>query len=614
MKTKQIITIAVVVLGLTGVGCEYYPAADQNSRSEKTTIAGTIESDAIKNLENQIRELKDQQATPQVAQSSDELRALQDKLSQLEKLLEELKSPPLVDVTPGPTEGEDPDPINPGNNDGDGDQDEGNNEGGGGGNGNTGGDDHAGDGDGSGDTGEDPAPETYLIVASTTPANGATGVVPRDHVIVKFGEAVDGSTVTKDSLRIDCRIPATGPQPYPWGSVIVDQAIQKNPTDFIFKLRSDLPAPRECRARVMIGGIRSVSGHVMNGSYEWLFGTIVSESGGDGPKGGEETREETPDPVVRKVVGLKLHYRIGDLADMGTDNSGRILFSVGPNEDLNGAGAFRAWFNDDGALVINRNSDETIDFGTHPESQILSGKKVSDLTEADLKYFRIASDPDHPVVDGFYIRSIELLAKFEGEAEFVKVYRNPCVFRWIEKEGNRNLYSIHSIEHDDAFCTTIETADQNLASTDNPISLRIPLSSSLTQSAKGWIDSYAPSRDSITMGYNSSAVTMALKFADYNDFQRGQSRMYGATIYDGRHRMSESFRISIDGADAWLPSVIHVRHIRPGDPAFLQNGTCMRRYLHGSAVDWISTEAADQGDSDHLDGGLVGRNDCGSLW
>ncbi len=310
-----------------------------------------------------------------------------------------------------------------------------------------------------------------------------------------------------------------------------------------------------------------------------------------------------------KVVGLKVLIQTGIVPNAGRDSNGddpgQIMFDLCPTPNFNSGPCFRASFDDTGYLNLDAGDYETLDFNQHPEMILPKGKNLADLKYPDdFKFFRFASDPIKNVKDAWFLQGVEVKVLLEKENDYRTLYRNPCVGRWIEKQSGKNLYSPHSVEHDDAFCFYVATGKGDGAGTDDGVSIEIPMNKnkkdkdgnymSLNGEAIAWIDSYQNAGETPLIKYQEggSSFTVPLQFTEWPDFESGDGTSYAFTVYHGQHRMQGNYyKIQAGGDDAWELAQVKAYSFKPGDKDFLEKQSC--RHESFSPNIWMSTDPND---------------------
>jgi len=441
-----------------------------------------------------------------------------------------------------------------------------------------------------------PQDTTPPSVIATIPSGSATGVAVTSTVTATFSKSLDPTSVSPGTFRLKDNNGVDVP-----GTVTFDSGAA------IFKPLSSLAYMTPYTAT--ISGVKDLAGNPMASDHTLSFTTqlkllIV------GPI--------KVLPASQPVDGLVLKFMTGKFKDMKMDDE-QIRFDLCPTSDFeNDPKCFRAKFGDGGFLELNNGKYESIDFTNLPDGsvKVLSERKVADLKYPDdFKYFRLAPDCDSAIspgwdsCDGWFLAGVELLVRPQG-GNFKSVYRNPCVNRWIDEseDGDWSNESPHSLD-DDAYCFYVETCTDDDADTESSVKIEIPVNQPLETSMTSWLtESYAGEGAKIE-NVKDGALPFGLNWnwfsiGEFDDFERSnftqssspynhysQTTSYGATVYDGRNRLKDEYRVKITGDDAWHLCKIKVYHIRPGDRAFLDNLACK---MDGSSPDvWISTQLSD---------------------
>lgn len=445
-----------------------------------------------------------------------------------------------------------------------------------------------------------PADTTPPAVSATNPTNGAAGVSASTAITVTFSEPVETVAAANFSVA---------------GTVTMLN-------DVSAKLVPSTAFTAGQIVSVTISGIEDKAGNVMAAPHTFSF----TVAGGVGPVGPVvrppfgEIKGFLDEPVVKSepVDGLVLKLMTGKFRDMKMDDE-QIRFDLCPTSDFeNDPKCFRAKFGDGGFLELNNGKYESIDFTNLPDGsvKVLSERKVADLKYPDdFKYFRLAPDcdtafsPGWDSCDGWFLAGVELLVRPQG-GNFKSVYRNPCVNRWIDEseDGDWSNESPHSLD-DDAYCFYVETCSDDDADTESSVKIEIPVNQPLETSMTSWLtESYAGEGAKIE-NVKDGALPFGLNWnwfttGEFDDFERSnftltsspynhysQTTSYGATVYDGRNRLKDEYRVKITGDDAWHLCKIHVYHIRPGDRKFLDSLDCKANKSNLNV--WISTQLTD---------------------
>lgn len=320
----------------------------------------------------------------------------------------------------------------------------------------------------------------------------------------------------------------------------------------------------------------------------------------------EETDPPSPkDPAGKKVIGLTLHFQTGPLENMGRDGTGKVMFDLCKTENFDDlATCFRARFNDQDPshLTLDKGRHESIEFHKYPRLTDNSRRGLESLVYPDdLKFFRLASDPDNKIDDGWFVQGVELLVQLKGEEKPKMIYRNPCAGRWVENEqsggsahpnpGNLGSYSPHSIENDDAFCVYMETGDADNAGADNvTISALVPMDAgqSFDDTTNSWIADYNPG-EAPQIKVEGNHFRVPLHHDHWDDYGVSDGASYAFTVYNGMHRMDEGkIRLSTDGRDGMLLHRVRAYHFKPGDPEFLEKNKCL--YEQFTPNQWLENE------------------------
>ncbi len=236
MKTHYLITIAAVILGLTGAGCEYYYPAEgriaegtkiQEGVTETTETIETIipsesaSDETIQNLEQRIRELKEQLANPPAVSPTPP--------SEVPPASEGPSSEIPAAETPEEDPGMPPDSVS-----------------------------------------TDTTPPT-VVLTSPRAVDGADLV---STIVVTFSEAMDLATITPSKMVVTTVIAGAAP------AVTIVGVSQINSKTFGFILNGPLAAGIWYDA-VVAGSVTDLAGNQLTGNYSWSFRT----AGGQPPAG-----------------------------------------------------------------------------------------------------------------------------------------------------------------------------------------------------------------------------------------------------------------------------------------------------------------------------------------
>ncbi len=322
-----------------------------------------------------------------------------------------------------------------------------------------------------------------------------------------------------------------------------------------------------------------------NPPFEAFFNgrnTAIIASTSETPPSGQP-----PVPTSFAVDDLKLRIKVAPFGDSGTDNN--LLFDLCPTEEITNYRCFRATIltQEDNQARLRTGDFREINLQRAAYVRSRDGKPISELHyPQDFQNFRFSlNDDDHLLLAG-----VELLALPRGRnafdpAQWISVYRNPYVNRWIGHFNNLNIVSWHSL-NDDAYGFTIRTG-QGGVGTDDLVSVKIPATPTGNFN-RGERDAQYPQCNSTfeepCLDYSDpNEFGIQLRWPDYDDFgdddNGGIETSYGVTLYQGHsgstQALQDKYRIVIGGHDSWYFEHIYAYHIRPGDRAFLDRGSCM---------------------------------------
>lgn len=324
------------------------------------------------------------------------------------------------------------------------------------------------------------------------------------------------------------------------------------------------------------------------------------------------------------VSGIQMNFLTGTDKDAETqlDREKKILFTLCPGKTFKKEACYRAEIRGRGYSEFKKGKIEWIEHRIENGADRLhdyvsiTGRRLEDLKyPRDFKYFKVESTSD----DGWLMQGVELRVQFKGKSDWTTIYRNPCVGRWIQKDGDIDQYSFHSIENDQAFCSYFETSTPSFmpspsTNTDPDCRMQVDLRLSggsrsdtpFSHDARAWQAAYNTAADETDrtkiMSLSASSapsydgnVGVRLGYEAIDDFKSGVKTSYSWTVPDYNcgahcspdvayklHCASQGDTDTNNSDDMKFKRAIW--HFMPGRKEFLADGKCLYHSTFSTAL------------------------------
>ncbi len=331
---------------------------------------------------------------------------------------------------------------------------------------------------------------------------------------------------------------------------------------------------------------------------------------------------------ARGITDIRLLFQTADITYAGTNpagggavTNGSFLFTLcAKAEDLdvniypenyndpdNPPTCLQRLFSDKGPDKITLDQGKFDSINLTDASRNIRGKSLADLRYPDdFQYFKITTDRSG---DDWLLAGVEVSVKLAGDGDtWTTIYKNPCLNRWIDDKHS----SLHSIQNDVAYCTYLETAMAQYASTDErSVVIDIGLKEYPSNPVAGWFDANKKDQDFgasvTTLETGSGGTRLAesrLSWEPYDNFLGGKKTSYGFTLPGGVAYLNTTNAIDlrVTSKDAWKVHRVAVASFLPGDPDFINDRKCQKvdSYPEGDTKasnpatgQWMSTEEED---------------------